>query len=503
MNTNLPFSTQRIYNEYLKLSSSQEESRYILVYKAIKNCIQRNELPENWLIPSTRVLADTLNVSRTTVIKAYELLLLEKLIVSKAGSGYRVFAGQTKHTSPDQPRPSVDYSYPPLSERGEAFLQNIGILNRQHNASIAFLPGLPPIDIFPINKWKNLLNNYWRYIKSSELSYGPATGTELLKVQISNYLNISRNLKCDPAQVIIVSGSLQSVYLMANALIEKGDSVVLENPTFPNVHSIFKSMLAKLIPLHLDEEGIALDQLKLNKGKAPKLVHVTPNDHYPLGVKMSLKRRNELIAWASKHKAYIIENDYEHEIGKLSKDLPTLYSLDPEQRTIYLGTFNRLLYPSIRLGFMVVPMHLVNVIEALQEHSHRFVSPLVQLVMSQFIEKNHLYHHLKNLAEVAHERRSVFIQHFEEQNATMRLHNLPFNSLHLVSRFNLPVSTESEQALIHELSKHQISAYALSKCYLSEEKQSGLILGFSTVRPDLIRLKCSQMVGIINNFKLA
>ncbi len=502
MNTNLSFSAQRISQAYHALPGTENELRYLLVYQAIKGCIQRNELPENWLIPSTRLLAETLNLSRTTIIKAYELLMLEKLIVAKPGSGYRVYAFPHVYDDSKSNAETKVYTYPKLSERGEAFLKNIGILNRQRDASIAFLPGLPPIDIFPINKWKNLLNNYWRYIKSSELSYSQASGTELLKVQISHYLNISRNLKCDPSQVVIVSGSLQSVYLMANALLEKGDTVYVENPTFPNVISIFKSMLARCVPVGLDDEGIAIQDLSPALEDRPKLIHVTPTDHYPLGIKMSLKRRMELIQWASTHKAYLIENDYEHEIGKLSKDLPTLYSLDPENRTIYLGTFNRLLYPSIRLGYLVVPHHLIHVIEALQEHSHRFVSPLVQLVMSQFIEKNYLFQHLKNLQEVAQLRRELFIRCFDQESRNMKLHQQPFNSLHLVATFKEEVNEAQELAYVNSLAKHHISAYALSKCYISNEKKTGLIMGYSTVRPDVLKTKCSHMVGILNEFKV-
>jgi GntR family transcriptional regulator / MocR family aminotransferase len=501
MHTNLSFAIGRIRAEIQNLDQGIAELRYLLVYKAIKNCIQRNELPENWMIPSTRSLAMALQLSRTTIIKAYELLLLEKLIIARAGSGYRVYRLPSTQAKAERSADLEPFQYPTLSERGEAFLNNIGILNRQRDASIAFLPGLPPIDIFPINKWKNLLNNYWRYIKASELSYSQASGTELLKIQISNYLNISRNLKCDPAQVVIVSGSLQSVYLLANALLEKGDTVLLENPTFPNVISIFKSMLAHLIPVPVDREGIAIADLPLTTQLRPKLIHVTPTDHYPLGIKMSLERRKELISWASKHRAYLIENDYEHEIGKLSHELPTLYSLDEESRTIYLGTFNRLLYPSIRLGYMVVPHHLVQVIEALQEHSHRFVSPLVQLVMSQFIEKNYLFQHLKNLCEVAHERRELFIRSFEQDNKTMKLMPSAFNSLHLVAEFQQEQDQKQEMSLIRELGNHQISAYALSKCYMTDEKKQGLILGYSTVRPDMIRQKGRQLVQLLNEHR--
>ena len=394
MNANFLFSYKQITAELLKVSSKELHPKYILLYKAIKNCILNKVLPHHWTMPSTRELAKELAYSRTTVLKAYELLMLEKLIVGKQGSGYKVHLEVDDLPKEDNLNQEVDLNtYPAMSQKGQAFLENIKILNRQRDNAIAFKPGLPPIDIFPINKWKNLLNSYWRYIKSNELSYGPATGVALLKTEISHYLQVSRNVQCDPSQIIVVSGSLQSMYLIANALLDPGDHVVLEDPTFPNIHSILKSFSTQMHPITIDKQGIDMQQLyKLNKIK-PKLIHVTPSDHYPLGVKMSLERRLELLAWASKNHCYVIENDYENEISNHLQSAPTLYSLDTDSRCIYLGTFNRLLYPSIRLGYMIVPKHVVKVFEALQEHSHRFVSTITQLVMGQFIEKNYLYQH--------------------------------------------------------------------------------------------------------------
>jgi GntR family transcriptional regulator/MocR family aminotransferase len=498
MNTNSTFALERIQTAFLNLHSEETQTnKYIHLYKAIKWCIQNQELPENWIIPSTRHLSDALKLSRTTVIKAYELLQLEKLIAARAGSGYRV---QPRELTSNllNTYPPTNSAYPSLSEKGAAFFENISILNRQTNTGIAFKPGLPPIDIFPINQWKNLLNSYWRYVKSSELSYEQGSGMEILKSQLATYLHVSRNIKCQPEQIVVVSGSLQSIYLLAGALINKGDAVVLEDPTFPNVHSIFKSYLANLLAVGLDASGITMAGLEAAAVHSPKLVHLTPSDHYPLGTKMSLQRRLEVLQWATKNNAYIIENDYEHEIGNAEVNLPSIFSLDQEHRTIYLGTFNRLLYPSIRLGFMVLPPQLVQVVEALLEHSHRFVSPSLQIVMGQFIEKNHLYRHLKNLAEVARERQFLFEESFLEGNKMMHIEKHPFNSLHLVAKFKGEVRPAEEKKFIQKLADHNISAYALSKCYIQHPPITGLILGYSTVRPVVMREQVRQLLRLMH-----
>lgn len=488
MNTNSNFAFERIAEAYAEAATAENSNKYIQLYKAIKHCIQQKELPNHWVIPSTRKLADDLQLSRTTVLKAYELLQLEKLIVARQGAGYRVYIDDKKETVQSANPMLQRDAYPTISEKGAAFFQNINILNRQKETGIAFKPGLPPIDIFPINQWKNLLNLYWRHVKSSELSYDRTTGSEMLKEQICNYLNVSRNMKCRPEQLVVVSGSLQSIYLVASAIINKGDAVALENPTFPNVHSIFKSHLAKLLPVGLDAEGIDLQALAAYS-ETPKLVHVTPSDHYPLGIKMSLQRRLQLLDWASQNKALILENDYEHELGNASQRLPTIFSLDKEDRTVYLGTFNRLLYPSIRLGYMILPQHLIPVVEALQEHSHRFVSPSIQMVMGQFIDKNYLFQHLKNLVEVAQERKQLFTTALASQTDRLQVAPHSFNSLHLLAAFRQPTSVQEELALIEKLGRHELSAYSLSKCYIGKKPQTGLILGYSTLRSAAIKTK--------------
>lgn len=497
MNTNYKFTLDLFKKSLDKEQQKDKANKYILLYRAIKGCILDIEIPNHWVLPSTRYLSENLGLSRTTIIKSYELLLLEKLISSKTGSGYRVnFEG--KEAQKDEFKKDLFNTdiYPKLSSKGISFLNNVSLINRSPGASLAFRPGLPPIDIFPVNQWKNLLNTYWRHVKSSTLSYARSTGIDPLKKSICSYLNVSRNIKCEHSQVVIVSGSLQSLYLISSVLIDKGDNVILENPAFPNVHSIFKSAQANLLPISLDDQGIDLKKINELNHLNPKLVHVTPSNHYPLGVKMSLKRRKELLHWASANTSLIIENDYENEIANYKENIPSIFSLDNEDRTIYMGTFNRLLHPSIRLGYMVVPKYLIGAVEALQEHSHRFVAPSIQVVMNQFIERNYLYMHIKNIIEVAQERQEVFLSEFNKSKF-MTIKNQDFNSLHLVANFNKDISDKDEAVIIQKLKEVQITSHSLSKCFIGNKKQQGLILGYSSIRSNEIERKVKKIVSII------
>lgn len=500
MNTNYKFAISRIKEAYQIQKEIKPFEKYIVLYRTIKQCILNNDLPHKWVLPSTRVLAEELNFSRTTINKAYELLQLEKLIVVKSGSGNSV---NYDHSNSNEKISNADnlnknLIYPAITRKGKLFLQNMALINRPNDSNLAFKPGLPPIDVFPINQWKKLLNTYWRYIKSSGLSYHKSTGLEELKKSIQNYLNISRNIKCSSKQIVIVSGNLQSLFLITSALIESGDSVILEDPTFPNVHSIFKSQEANILGVNIDEEGIDINMINTYNHLHPKLIHTTPSNHYPSGIKMSLERRKALLNWASENNSLLIENDYEPEVANHISCVPTLYSLDKEDRTIYISTFNRLLHPSLRLGFMIVPEFLVATIEAIQEHSHRFVSPSIQVVMNEFIERNYLFQHLKNVIQVAQVRHALFLSEFEKNNTKMYIENKEFSNLHVVAKFKKPVTEKEELEIIKKLAQHNIVTYPLSMCYLGEHKEKGFILGYSAVRPNKLIQKVVQMKTVLD-----
>ncbi len=495
----------RIVAAYFELLGSKKNTTntlglYQRIHSLLKEAILNNEIPERSLLPPTRVLAVRLNVSRSTIIKAYELLLMENHIVSVAGSGYRVKEVELEHKTKKSPN-FHSFSYPDLSDTGKSFQKNVSMINRTDDKDIAFRPGLPPLDIFPVNQWKNLSNLYWRHIKSSALTYSGSSGTEQLKKTLANYLNISRKIKCDPRQIIIVSGSLQSLYIIGNVLLNPGDHMTFENPTFPNVLSIFKGLRSNISTIGVDKNGLKVAELTLPGHVQSKLIHTVPSCHYPTGVRMSLNRRLELLKWANEHKTILIENDYEHEINNYKDFVPSLFSLDTEQRTIFLGTFNRLLHPSIRVGYMVVPYYLLDAVEALLNHSHRFVPSSIQVVLSQFIERNYLYNHVKNVIEIAEERKKLFCDLFKNSlGDAFTLNDSPIRSLHVLAEANSNLKDKDVVALF---AKHNVIAHAYSKCFLEEPAKQGLIFGYTPVKAPIIKHKMAEMEKIYRkNFQL-
>lgn len=495
MHTNIDFILNRIENEFCFSVEQSGLSKYFQLANFIKEKIIQKDFPKDYLLPPSRRLANVLNISRSTVLKAYEQLQLEGFIDAKQGSGYFI---KDRYSSTQQKKTIQDTStYPEISKKGKLFSKNVSLIHSTDEEFVAFRPGLPPLDVFPVNQWKKLSNLYWQHIKYSSLSFSDSSGIEALKINIANYLNLVRGIKCDHHQVIIVSGSLQSLYLIGNAILNPNDTIVMENPTFPNVHSIFRSLDANIKSVLMNENGIDIKSLQLSENENPKLIHLTPSNHYPTGVQMSLERKKEILAWADKHKAIIIENDYDHEISNWKIKSESLFSLDQQQRTIFLGTFNRLLHQSVRLGYMVVPHFLLAVVKALQKHSHRFVSPSNQVVMSQFIEKKYIFNHIKNVVEIAEERKEIFVENFKKYiHASIQMKDSQARSLHVLTE--IPEHGVSDKQISQELSKINITAHHYSKCFVNNTKQ-GLIFGYSCVKRPILIKKIKETAKVYNS----
>ncbi len=482
--------TNRIKEAFQAVTKTEKAGSFLL-YTVIRQLIEQGQIPFEVKLPPTRFLSEGLGIARSTAVKAYDLLVENRYITASQGSGYQVIYERKEVIKPTE----TPVGFPDISDVGKSFLNNIHLLSNSSIDAVAFTPGLPPLDVFPIGQWQKLTNLYWRNIKASELNYSISSGVQSLKQSIADYLLLTRGIKCDLEQVIIVSGSLQSLYLIGNVLINKGDKVVLENPTFPNVISIFSSLQADIIPIATDEEGMQVEALNTPGALDAHIVHTTPSNQYPLGGKMSLARRMALIQWAQSHNKLIIENDYEHEINNSKNPIPSIFSLDTSQRTIFLGTFNRILHPSIRLGYMLVPPYLLPTIKALQMHSHRFVPQSIQVVMQAFINQNHLFKHIRSAIAEAALRKKLFINFFEKYiDPEVVLKNNTTPSFHLIA---ITKENEPDVQLVKQLESAGISTHALSKCYIGEPTQQGLILGYSSVSKTFMQQSIQKMGQII------
>lgn len=467
---------------------NEDYSLYQNLYFILKDAIEKNKIPNNTKLPASRALAKDLCIARSTVVKSYDLLVLEKFVTSKQGSGYFVNTTKTSFETFEE-KDDKNYQYPKISKRAKLFskYKYISTDNFSKN-NIAFRPGLPPLDLFPVKKWKNLSNNYWRETTPTNLSYAPSEGLESLRFSISNYLKLYRNIDCDYNQIIIVSGSLHSLYLIGNSILDKNDHIVMENPTFPRAYNLFKSLKTNIIPCNVDSNGMDIKSLKQDNAK---LIYSTPSNQYPLGIKMSYERRLELLHWASNKNALIIEDDYDHEFSNWTNPTPSIFSLDTESRVIYQGTFNKLLHPSLRLGYMIVPKYLIEPIKAIYEQSSRFIPSSTQEIMSHFIDKDYLNHHLRSVIKTAQERRKLFVDYTKESLDIEDSHE----GLHLISKIKNDIK---DLDAFKTLLKHNVVAYPLSNYYIGKEKKQGLIMGYSSVNNKVMKEKTAIINSLLS-----
>lgn len=466
------------------------QSLYMKLSNSFISAINKKRLVKGYQLPPTRLLAKDMGLSRSTVIKAYEILCLEKYVYSVQGSGYYVNDIKNKKIKYSLRAHTEITKYPDISERAEHFSANVTLMNRGNDRGIAFRPGLPPLDVFPVRQWQKLTNNYWRDIRYSDMSYKHTLGLDCLRKNIADYLKLYRNIQCDYSQIIIVTGSLHSLSIIGDLLLNGKDEVVVENPTYANALAVFKSLKAKIIPAQIDSEGLSIESLSHVKLKKGKLIYTTPSNQYPTGVQMSLKRRLELLDWAEENNMMIIEDDYDNEFSNWDSPITSIFGLDQGDRVFYQGTFNKILHPSIRLGYLIVPPHFVDSIKHMFEQSFRFISPVTQKVMSDFIEKDYINQHLRKVVQVVNERKFFFVDQFQNLfNESIKIQ--PANQgLHLMAR--LPddmCDIEVSKMLMNE----GIVSFPYSKYFLKKEKEKGLVMGFSSVSKPIIKQKLEKM----------
>ena len=469
---------------------------YIELYKSIKEGILKGDLQIDLRLPPTRILAKDMEVSRSTVIKAYDLLLVEGFIRSITGSGYYINAVQNVEENQNDKILLKFGGYPQISKKARAFQKN-RLLPRNKEVGVAFRPGLAPLDVFPTHIWRQLSNEYWSNVKPSELSYSHTFGIQELRENIVKYLKVFRNIHADPKQIVITTGSLHSLFLIASSLIDKKNQVVVENPTYPLAMQLFKSMKADIRHADVDSEGIMIDRVDCDQ---PKIIYITPSNQYPSGNKMSLNRRLEVLQWATEKRALIIEDDYDHEFSNWNEPVNSLYSLDMQDRVVYLGTFNKLLHPSLRIGYMIIPRFLSDTIEGVCQHSNRFVAPSLQVVLSKFIERDHLNKHIRNVMEVAQERKKIFVKAFQKEFKGLIELEGDNHGMYIIGHLPKHIS---DKKLAAYLKNNGIVAHALSNYFIGDHNESGLVMGYSSVHNTLIKESIRKMKSLIDSYQLS
>lgn len=465
------------------------------LYEATKAAILSQQLNAGCKLPSTRTLAKELGIARNTIIAAFEQLAAEGFVVTSTGSGTYVSATLPAVARPKGGQcaasvPEATCAGPaPLSKRGE---QLTAFAAGDRFEIQPFAPGDCDFSTFPYKIWQRLQNRVWRDSWSKLLDYGKAGGYLPLRRAIAEYLRVSRSVKVSIDQVMITAGTQQSLDLCAQLLADVGDTAWVENPCYWGTKKVFESCDLHLHPVAIDAEGIAPTDSDL--ASKPRLIYVTPSHQYPTGVVMSLARRRMLLELAKNEGAWILEDDYDSEFRYTGRPLAALQGLDTHGRVVYMGTFSKVLYPGIKVGYLVVPPALIEPFKSALYDLHRPGQLMIQAALADFIALGHFTTHIRKIRHAYGAKRELLRKTLVAQLGKNIHISGEESGLHLV--IELPDDVD-DVALAALAAESGIAVKPLSSYYLQQPVRRGLLVGYAYVYMEKIAYYGTLLAHVI------
>ena len=466
------------------------------LYEELRRAILSGRLLPRQRIPSTRSLAKSLGISRTTVTSCYEQLLSEGYLETIVGSGTYVCAQLPDDLLHSTPVESVQKTVLPiqLSKYAARLADMDTSLMSEPDLQISFRYGRPAFDHFPMQTWRKLLSRHCRE-NSTWLDYATdALGYKPLREAIARYLSRSRAVQCEPEQVIITNGTQQALYLIMRLLIELGDAIALEDPGYLSARRIFLSQGAKLLPIRVDESGLMVKDLAKYANESIKLVYVTPSHQFPTGSILSLPRRLELLAWAQQNSAMIIEDDYDSEYRYGDRPIPALQGLAQTDLVLYIGTFSKVLFPSLRIGYLVLPPSLISLFARAKWLSDRSLPSLEQQVLTDFIEQGHIDRHIRKMRSLYDLRRQALVQGLKANFGEKAKILGEKAGLHLMVRLQTHLTDEE---IIQRAARVGVGMMSAQPSYLNANCAGEFIFGYSELRQEQIQQGISRVAQVL------
>lgn len=452
----------------LRLTANQSATLVQQLYCSLKTWIQHGELAAGNALPSSRYLARALGISRNTVLAAIDRLLAEGLLISRQGAGLYVANLPTLLTRAEHPKPlPVRYS-----SRGNKLLALSGTLSHSHRA---FAPGVPALDLFPREQWQRLLRRHYHHAKMAWMDYQTGGGLPELKAVLCDYLRLSRAVRCQPEQIVITQGAQQAFELITQLLTDHGDTVWMEEPGYGGAQACFLASSLTVTPVPVDHQGLNPASAPAN-ASAPRLIYVTPSHQYPSGVTMPVPRRLALLEYASRIGSWIIEDDYDSEFRYDTPPTPSLQGLAEQASVIYVGTFSKVLYPGLRLGYLVLPDTLAEDFRRGHAQLHREGNYPVQSALAEFIANGHFTRHIARMRTAYRQRQACLFTALAPAVAEGLHVSGGHAGMHLLVKLD---TIEQEESLVKHASEAGITLSPLSRYYLSENKRPGLVLGYA------------------------
>ena len=452
------------------------------LYFALREAILDGRLRPGARLPSSRAFAGDLGVSRNTVLAAFEQLLAEGYIEGRVGAGSFVSellpedALETRQAARTGGTPAAPPPGP--SKRGSYLMEMVSGSSKPR----AFAPGLPELAAFPFEDWARLLQRHWRNPPESFLIGSDAAGYRPLREALARHLGAARAVRCDADQVFIVSGAQQALDLTARVLLDPGDEVWAEDPGYPGLIGALLASGSSLVPVPVDEEGLSVVRGR-ELGPRARMACVSPSHQYPLGVTMSLPRRLELLEWAREAGAFVLEDDYDSEYRYTGHPLAALQGLDADGRVIYVGTMSKVMFPGLRLGYMVVPRHLVDAFKAVRRLADTHPSTLAQPALAEFIEDGSLAAHIRRTRSLYALRQKILLDAAADLLPD-RLGLAPAaTGMHLVASLADGID---DRKLARAAAELGVETPALSTYYRAHPPRRGLLLGYAGVPEKVI-----------------
>lgn len=438
------------------------------LYDRIRSAIAEGRLAPGERLPSTRALAGDLAVARGTVEAAYARLAGEGYVLARGAAGTVV--SPALRLPPEPPRRPADRSPAP---RGRPAV----------GSPLAFRMGLPALDKFPRTLWARLAARAARRLGGTSLAYPDAAGLPALRETIVSYLAVSRGVACSPRQVVITGGYQAAVGMLARLLLRSGERVWFEEPGYPFARRALETAGVRPVPVPVDGDGLQVERAQAEAPDA-RLAVVTPTHQAPLGVALSLPRRQALLAWASATDAWVIEDDYDSEFHYIGHKLPALKSLDAADRVIYAGSFSKTLFPGLRLGYLVLPTPLAGPVTELLFTSQHGLPVLGQMVAADFMAEGHFARHLKRMRALYATRRAALAEALTVIFGDRLTIDHQAGGLHLIARFPDRIDDIDMAARAGE---QGLAPAALSEQYAGPERRHGLLLAFTNIPEERAR----------------
>ncbi len=493
----------------LPLDRNAPQSLRDQLYDGLRAAILDGRAPAGSRLPATRVLAREMGISRLTVEDSFARLVSEGYISGRQGSGTYVLADILP--SPTRPLTvGLDNSVPspqvaPIrrwSSWGNRAAAVAAPMTAVEPVAYDFRQGMPALDAFPISSWTRIRARESRQITPERYHYGPSAGDESLRVALGSYLARSRGLRRNPEDIVVTSGAQQGLDLLVRLLIEPGDRVAIEDPGYPAARRIFLAAGATLVPIPVDRDGMVVEHLER---KTPddgpiRMVYVTPSHQYPTGGVMSLDRRLALLAWARSSGAIILEDDYDAEFRYGVRPVESLTGLDSafpgSGSAIYVGTLSKVLYPALRLGYLVLPPDMVEMVIAARSLTDRQTPTVDQRTLAAFIEQGQFERHLARMRRLYADRRTATVEALGRELPGLHSCDTAETAagLHLLASLHTSLS---EADLLCRLHAVGVRVDGASPCYLEPPERPGVMLGYAALAESVIAEGIRRLAAIV------